>query len=385
MFVSYIIIMQKQAIYLILLLTVTVGFSQTTTQDGAWITGATWGGTSPGYSGLNTPIVAHDVESASDLTFANSNGRTLTISTGGVLVVRGDILFNTTKNNAAVIVQSGATLIVFGSVELGKNNAGITVEAGGVVVVTDAITAAGNNGTIAGEGKVYTPSTDLNDGGIGEGAVQPIDNLDGDGFVDIENYVNDVEAGGNDNPLPVELIDFKASVENNVLLQWSTATEINNDHFSIERSEDGEFFYEIGQVEGNGNTNEVISYLFKDALFLAPVEYYRLKQVDFNGRFEIFETQRVETSIESEVAVFSIYPTIVQNQSFQLKSNTPFELKELILYNISGGTVRNLTNDTQKQNHVSQLVNVSSLDKGVYFVKVISSSGNEFSSRIIIK
>ncbi len=385
MFISYIIIMQKQAIYLILLLTVTVGFSQTTTQDGAWITGATWGGTSPGYSGLNTPIVAHDVESASDLTFANSNGRTLTISTGGVLVVRGDILFNTTKNNAAVVVQSGATLIVFGSVELGKNNAGITVEAGGVVVVTQQITAVGNNGTIAGEGKVYTPSTDLNDGGIGEGAVQPIDNLDGDGFVDIENYVNDVEAGGNDNPLPVELIHFKAIVENNVLLQWATASEINNDHFSIERSEDGEFFYEIGQVEGNGNTNEVISYSFKDALFLAPVEYYRLKQVDFNGEYEYFHAIRVETDVTAQNQQFMIFPNLVKDQQFNIKSNSPFELKELTVYGLHGGSVINLIGRTNKQNQLSYQVSVSNLMEGIYFLNMITTSGKKETTRLIIK
>jgi hypothetical protein len=359
-------------------------FSQTTTQDGAWITDATWGGSSPGYTGINTPTVNHDVESASGLTFASANSKTLTVGTTGTLVVKGGVTFDINKNFAAVTVRSGGTLIIFGTLTMGKNNAGINVEAGGVLVVTgDVVDTGGGGNSINAVGDVYVGGSSSDVGG--SGTVKPITELSDDGYTDVENYVNDIEAGGVDYPLPVELLYFNAISKNEVILKWATATEINNDYFSIERSEDGKFFYEIGRVKGNGNTNEIISYSYEDKFELASTEYYRLKQVDFDGRFEIFETQRIETSVNRNDPTFNIYPTIVQNQSFQIKSNSPFELKSLTIYTISGATVRDLTNEAQKQNHISNLVNSSSLDKGVYFVRMITTTGNEFATRIIIK
>ncbi|MFK7952461.1 MAG: T9SS type A sorting domain-containing protein [Ekhidna sp.] len=373
--------MKKIIGILVFLLTTQISFTQTTTQDGDWITGATWGGSSPGYTGLTNPTVAHEVESASGLTFANSNGLNLTVSAGGTLIVRGDIIFNVTKNNAGLFVNSGATLIVFGSVELGKNNSGITVAAGGVVVVTEDISAAGNTGTISGEGLVYTPSTNLNDGGIGEGTVQPIDNLDGDGYVDIENFVD----GNGSDPLPVKLVDFSAEVESSIQLSWSTATEINNDHFVIERSEDGHYFYEIDKVEGNGNSNEIIKYSYNDNFPASEIEFYRLKQVDYNGDFERFNTIRVENTNNIKKSEVTIYPSVVNDQYFSMRSNAAFEPKEVILYNLKGGTVYQLTENAEKVNPMNYRVNTDGLEKGIYFLNMTSTTGDTKSTRLIIK
>ena len=89
------------------------------------------------------------------------------------------------------------------------------------------------------------------------------------------------------NTLPVELLFFEAEVnKENVNLIWATATEINNDYFTVEKSKDGIFFEEVGKVKGAGNYNNKKDYLLVDENPFIGLSYYRLKQTDFDGSFE---------------------------------------------------------------------------------------------------
>ncbi len=84
--------------------------------------------------------------------------------------------------------------------------------------------------------------------------------------------------------LPITLTSFKAEVrKTSTLLSFSTATETNNSHFAIERSADARVFSEIGQVRGAGTTQEPQSYTYTDERPLAGINYYRLRQVDYDG------------------------------------------------------------------------------------------------------
>ena len=86
-------------------------------------------------------------------------------------------------------------------------------------------------------------------------------------------------------PLPVELVSFTSQCnESNVSLAWSTATETNNNYFTIERSDDGVAFRAIGTVQGGGNSSQMLSYSFVDNEPTAGTTYYRLKQTDYNGQ-----------------------------------------------------------------------------------------------------
>lgn len=89
------------------------------------------------------------------------------------------------------------------------------------------------------------------------------------------------------NPLPVELISFtgKAASEG-IALNWATASEKDNDRFEVQRSADGRSFETIGTVKGNGNSSTKLAYNFTDKTAKANLNYYRLRQVDFNGKFE---------------------------------------------------------------------------------------------------
>jgi len=106
---------------------------------------------------------------------------------------------------------------------------------------------------------------------------------------------------------PVELIYFDASADKNYnLISWATAKEVNNDFYAIEKSVDGVNFEVIAQVDGYGDYVGTLKYSYED-YNLIPVAYYRLRQVDFNGDFKVFETKRV---LRKEVAATSmkIYP-----------------------------------------------------------------------------
>jgi hypothetical protein len=86
-------------------------------------------------------------------------------------------------------------------------------------------------------------------------------------------------------PLPINLIKFEVdALSTSVLLSFSTATERNNSHFEIERSSDGNTFTKIGEVRGAGNSNTIQSYTFEDRQPLKGINYYRLRQVDFDGQ-----------------------------------------------------------------------------------------------------
>ncbi len=88
-------------------------------------------------------------------------------------------------------------------------------------------------------------------------------------------------------PLPVELISFSGINENNVNhLDWTTASEINNDYFLVEKSQDGFSFDKIGSVNGNGNSTQISNYKFDDLHPNDQTNYYRLKQVDYNGDYK---------------------------------------------------------------------------------------------------
>jgi hypothetical protein len=95
-------------------------------------------------------------------------------------------------------------------------------------------------------------------------------------------------------PLPVEFLDLNAKVDNDhVNVYWSTASETNNNYFSVERSADGMNFEPLGNVKGAGNSNTVLLYGYIDDNPVKGVSYYRIKQTDFNGNFKYSKTVTV--------------------------------------------------------------------------------------------
>lgn len=118
-------------------------------------------------------------------------------------------------------------------------------------------------------------------------------------------FVDDVQIiSGCYSPLPIELLYFNGSLkENKVELKWATATEINNDYFSIYSCEDFQNIGLIGIVKGSGNSNFIREYSFLDN---NPKKYYRICQTDYDGKFECFDWISIKNS-EYKNLTFKIY------------------------------------------------------------------------------
>ena len=96
--------------------------------------------------------------------------------------------------------------------------------------------------------------------------------------------------GGEAAVLPISLLDFKAERINadHAVVHWSTASEVNNSHFELMRSRDGSNFEHLCQIDGAGNSHELINYRWLDEQAGSQAIYYQIKQTDFNGETEIF-------------------------------------------------------------------------------------------------
>lgn len=114
----------------------------------------------------------------------------------------------------------------------------------------------------------------------------------GGGFGNFRLLVN---VGPGCSTLPIELISFDGHLYNgDVVLEWQTATEHNNDYFIIERSYDGEIWNKIKEVDAAGNSTITLSYLVVDEDAKTGINYYRLTQVDFDGQYETFSPIAVQ-------------------------------------------------------------------------------------------
>jgi len=110
-----------------------------------------------------------------------------------------------------------------------------------------------------------------------------------------------------DDPLPVELLSFTGrKVEDGNLLEWVTASEENNEGFEVQESTDGENWDVIGWVEGKGTTSELNTYEFLDRVPFIGDNYYRLKQIDYDGQFEF--SNIINLKYESKDIVIEVLP-----------------------------------------------------------------------------
>lgn len=167
-------------------------------------------------------------------------------------------------------------------------------------------------------------------------------------------------------PLPIELISFKGkSVDDKNILDWVTASEKNNNYFTILKSVSGNNFEAIGTEAGAGSSSQLLNYTFVDEQPFTGINYYQLQQTDFNGQTTYSKIIAIKSSLyELNSLIISPNPvTNFINVSF-LQTENNFALE---IVNALGETIFKKRNEFK--------IDVSELSNGIYFVK-INQGGN---------
>ncbi len=178
--------------------------------------------------------------------------------------------------------------------------------------------------------------------------------------------------------LPVKWMSFdgKLSDKNSVVLNWETASEINNNYFEVERALDNGQWLIVGKVKGNGTTNSVSSYEFIDAsavIDMTKVVYYRLKQVDMDGKFEYSNTIAILLNEIKDAIIIAPNPF---TDKFELLLPEDFnnEVLTIGIKDIQGRSVFTKTYSLEK-NQSKIAVETNTLNSGIYFVNFTTKNG----------
>ena len=194
------------------------------------------------------------------------------------------------------------------------------------------------------------------------------------------------------NPLPIELVSFKGRADDGVIiLEWVTASETNNNFFTIERSFDGRNFEIIGYVDSKapgGFSNELLHYVLKDQNPPDGIIYYRLKQTDYDGAYEYSDIIAVfYRSLITDGVGIAFHPNPTNGESFNvLVSGMAFNENVILqITDMFGKSVmqQNLTADSNG-NLVERIVLQTKLPPGVYLVTVTGVMGRA-SGRLVVK
>lgn len=176
--------------------------------------------------------------------------------------------------------------------------------------------------------------------------------------------------------LPVALVKFEANcVDDQIKFDWSTSAEINNDYFTLERSNDIVSWYEIARISGNGNSNQLINYSYIANAF--PDDYVRLVQYDFDGTRKAYDAYFVNCDVEQNYLIIYPNPT---SQNINIATNEFVTNIEII--NSQGQIIYNINENPAKDINLN--INISSLANGMYVVKVHTSS-KIYTEKVIIK
>ena len=178
--------------------------------------------------------------------------------------------------------------------------------------------------------------------------------------------------------LPVSLAHFKGlNLNETILLEWQTSTELNNDYMAIERSADGKQFREIGRVNGAGTTNIPQQYSFTDRAPFLGTNYYRLRQVDYDGKTTFHDVITVNYQMKNILIRLTPNPTTdrLEVQLAQLAEKS----LDIVLYNMYGQSILNYT---LSAGHSQFELDLSRLASGQYMLEISDAGQALFLERI---
>ena len=177
-------------------------------------------------------------------------------------------------------------------------------------------------------------------------------------------------------PLPIELISFNANLQDNktVRVDWQTASETNNDYFTVERSTNGVNWQELTTIEGKENYSSPSKYEAIDNKPYSGISYYRLKQTDLNGRFTYSKIEMIDNQNISNSEV-KLFPNPTKSQ-ITIVGNA-FELNQIKIYSIFGQDISSSAKIVSLQESALTL-DLSNLKSGFYFIKTKTTANKVY-------
>ena len=309
---------------------------------------------------------------------------------GGIILIKADEI--TTGTCAGINIQANGENIAFA----GNDGGGGGGAAGSIVFEVNTwnvspscpliVEANGGDG-----GDVNNGGTHGGGGGGGQGVVfystsEPTTNVTtntNNGIGGCSNNSNPCNSqagsgGGSDGdgvqqlltgPLPIQLIHFSGEIINRQSeLEWITASEYNNDYFTLEHSGDGFSWNQIEKIAGAGSSTSTINYFATHKKPVLGVNYYRLKQTDFNGTYEYSNV----ISLKYDDNETYVYPNPSTDELFVTKKN--IEKYTLQIFNIQG---QEITVETESMNDNSKKIKTSKLAAGIYVLSISYNNERE--------
>ncbi len=290
-------------------------------------------------------------------------GNAAAITVSGTLIIWGNLIVN----NSLSLTVSG-TLIVKGNIQM-ANGASISVT-GAVQVDGDFLAGDNTNFTISGGGGV-----DVNGNvvvGIDSNLTGPPGSFRAHGCT--QGGGSNFCSGG---VLPIDLLFFRATATlSDVRLIWATASELNSDYFMVEKSEDGLLFKTLSKINAQGNSTVKIDYETWDEKPTIGITYYRLKEVDLDGKETIFKVVLVDFT---GLRTTAVYPNPIDNeQDLTLELNfVPEHPLEVSVFDLSGKSIERLI---MKGSAVAMPIHLS---RGMYIVRVSSPEYSSISKFLV--
>ncbi|MCC5931553.1 MAG: hypothetical protein JJU28_20065 [Cyclobacteriaceae bacterium] len=393
------------SIILAILLTNVDLYAQTFTSQspgpagGDWFSNDTWiGNNSPGNltddSNTNKIITiaqGNEVFTNPDQSLIIS-GQRITLQVNGILVIRGDFTMSNLGagfgdgNRNYINISSTGVLIIEKNASFLRNT-DITNN-GRFVIGGSSITTSGTIFNRNNTDALYTTTTNFSTTNgtaaakkiievLNEPDVSPLPSLV-DLFIKYNIFLNII--------LPIDLLSFTAeATEQDVVLKWSTASETNNDFFTLEKTRDGKEFEVVAYIDGAGNSKDVLEYTFTDTRPFAGTSYYRLTQTDFDGTSETFPMISVvfNSDLFSQLNIASVYPNAFQ-EAFVLQYTSPENNPvELNMINLKGEVIYRQNFSSQKGFNELRFTEGSLLQNDVYMIYLVQGGAVTQTHRVL--
>lgn len=315
-----------------------IGKTTTSVTSGSWTVNTNWSNTRPSSSNDAIIIDIDDSINYESGSWTVGGIGSLIIKSGGILVIN-NITFN---NGSSIRIESGGKLIVLGDLTNKNNSQDISID--GNLSVTGQL-SNGNGGNIYGNGSIesgsYTGSCCIM-------SHNPSDLTGG-------SVINDSVV------LPIELVYFHGElIDKTIVLNWETLSETNNDYFVIFKSYNANSFIEMTRINGAGNSNSILNYKYIDETPNIGENYYKLRQVDYDGKFKDFKI--INVSFDNHG--FKIYQG---DNSIIIENIEDCFCCYLAIYDMSGRVLYTVKLNIKKGYNVFY---INKLSPGTYIVKI---------------